>query len=210
MAEAVHRSGLVAILGRPNAGKSTLLNQLLGEKLAIVTAKPQTTRSRILGILTLEGAQLLLLDHLDIARLHASVGASLGGMQSLMLAALAPERVDRIVSISAAACSHPQSIAMRFVQRQAVMADPDWREGRYYGQSFPHRGLRVAREMGTLTYRSGPEWMEGFGRARNEGPPRLTEDFRARHGVTPTVECFEGDLGPREMTGTWSPAGTGW
>ncbi len=62
MAEAVHRSGLVAILGRPNAGKSTLLNQLLGEKLAIVTAKPQTTRSRILGILTLEGAQLLLLD----------------------------------------------------------------------------------------------------------------------------------------------------
>jgi GTP-binding protein Era len=53
---------VVAILGRPNAGKSTLLNRLLGQKLAIVTRKPQTTRSRILGILTLEGAQLLLLD----------------------------------------------------------------------------------------------------------------------------------------------------
>jgi GTP-binding protein Era len=53
---------LVAILGRPNAGKSTLLNRLLGQKLAIVTRKPQTTRSRILGILTQEGAQLLLLD----------------------------------------------------------------------------------------------------------------------------------------------------
>jgi len=62
MAEAAHRSGLVAILGRPNAGKSTLLNHLIGQKLAIVTAKPQTTRSRILGILTREGAQLLLLD----------------------------------------------------------------------------------------------------------------------------------------------------
>ena len=49
------------------------------------------------------------------------------------MAALAPERVDRIVSISAAARSHPQSIAMRFVQRQAVMADPDWQEGHYYG-----------------------------------------------------------------------------
>ncbi len=53
---------MVAILGRPNAGKSTLLNRLLGQKLAIVTRKPQTTRSRILGILTLEDAQLLLLD----------------------------------------------------------------------------------------------------------------------------------------------------
>jgi homoserine O-acetyltransferase len=124
-------------------------------------------------------AQLLLLDHLGIDRLHASVGASLGGMLSPMAAALAPERVDRIVSISAAACSHPQSIAMRFVQRQAVMADPDWREGRYYGESFPHRGLKVAREIGTLTYRSGPEWMERFGRQRvKDDMPRLNEDFQ--------------------------------
>lgn len=60
--ERPHRAGVVAILGRPNAGKSTLLNRLLGQKLAIVTRKPQTTRSRILGILTLEDAQLLLLD----------------------------------------------------------------------------------------------------------------------------------------------------
>jgi GTP-binding protein Era len=60
--ETVHRAGVVALLGRPNAGKSTLLNRLLGQKLAIVTDRPQTTRSRILGILTRPGAQLLLLD----------------------------------------------------------------------------------------------------------------------------------------------------
>ena len=68
---------------------------------------------------------------------------------------------------------------MRFAQRQAVMADPEWREGRYYGESFPHRGLRVAREMGTLTYRSGPEWMERFGRKRTKDElPRLDEDYQ--------------------------------
>ena len=55
---------------------------------------------------------------------------------------------------------------------------PGWWEGRSYGQSFPHRGLRVTRETGTLTYRSGPQWMERFGRARNEAPPRRAEDFQ--------------------------------
>ena len=56
------RAGVVALLGRPNAGKSTLMNHVLGEKLAIVTARPQTTRSRILGIHTTDAAQILFLD----------------------------------------------------------------------------------------------------------------------------------------------------
>jgi len=81
-----HRAGEVALLGRPNAGKSTLLNRLVGEKLAIVTPKPQTTRSRLLGIVTLPGAQLLLV---DTPGLHEGKGALHESMQRAAAAAAA-------------------------------------------------------------------------------------------------------------------------
>lgn len=153
---------------------------------------PYAMEFPIITVRDMVRTQLLLLDHLGIDRLHASVGASLGGMQSLMLATLAGDRVDRVVSISSPLRSHPQSIAMRFVQRQAVMSDPDWREGNYYGESFPHRGLRVAREMGTITYRSGPEWLDRFGRTRiKEGiTPSLTEDFEVEKYLTHQGDKF--------------------
>ena len=57
-----HKTGFVAIIGLPNAGKSTLLNTMLGQKLSIITAKPQTTRKRILGILSEENFQIIFLD----------------------------------------------------------------------------------------------------------------------------------------------------
>src|SRR6185312_13653967 len=74
------RSGFVCILGRPNAGKSTLLNGLAGEKLAIVSPKPQTTRNRVLGVIHVPkkkgklGAQIVLIDTPGVHRPDSSLG----------------------------------------------------------------------------------------------------------------------------------------
>lgn len=65
-------------------------------------------------------------DHLGIERVYACVGGSLGGLQALAAAAQFPDRVDRLVSVSASARSHPTAIALRYVQRNIVMSDPDW------------------------------------------------------------------------------------
>ncbi|KAK0392914.1 hypothetical protein NLU13_2408 [Sarocladium strictum] len=137
------------------------------------------TRFPILTMGDMVRAQFRLLDALGVDRLYASVGSSMGGMQSLAAGVLFPDRVGRIVSISGCARSHPYSIAMRHTQRQVLMMDPNWNRGFYYGKVPPHAGMKLAREIATVTYRSGPEWEQRFGRRRADPrrPPALCPDF---------------------------------
>ncbi|KAK4186414.1 Alpha/Beta hydrolase protein [Podospora australis] len=141
--------------------------------------KRYATRFPILTIQDMVRCQFRLLDHLGVETLHASVGSSMGGMQSLAAGVLFPDRVSRIVSISACARSHPYSIAMRYVQRKAILTDPNWNRGYYYDDVPPHMGMKLAREIATITYRSGPEWEQRFGRRRADSskPPALCPDF---------------------------------
>lgn len=137
------------------------------------------TRFPILTMEDMVRAQFRLLDSLGVKKLYASVGSSMGGMQSLAAGVLFPERVGRIVSISGCARSHPYSIAMRHTQRQVLMMDPNWNRGFYYGHVPPHAGMKLAREIATVTYRSGPEWEQRFARRRADPskPPALCPDF---------------------------------
>ncbi|KAK6528174.1 hypothetical protein TWF281_009425 [Arthrobotrys megalospora] len=143
------------------------------------SGEPYATKFPILTLLDMVRAQFSLLDNLGIEKLFASVGSSMGGMQSLAAGVLYPERVGRVVSISGCARSHPYSIAMRFVQRQVLMSDPNWSRGHYYSSIPPHIGMKLAREIATVTYRSGPEWEQRFSRRRADStkPPALCPDF---------------------------------
>ncbi|KAI8318589.1 homoserine O-acetyltransferase [Martensiomyces pterosporus] len=143
------------------------------------TGKRYATTFPLLTVNDMVRAQFHLIDSLGIDKLYASVGASMGGMQSLCAAALHSERVGRLITISACARSHPYSIALRFAQRQALMADPNFNRGSYYDGVLPHVGMKLARSIATVTYRSGPEWELRFGRRRRapDQPPALCPDF---------------------------------
>ncbi|CDZ97220.1 homoserine acetyltransferase [Phaffia rhodozyma] len=129
------------------------------------------TRFPVVSIFDIVRSQFHLLDHLGIDKIYASVGASMGGMQSIAAGHLFPERVGRIVSISGSARSGLTGVALRFAQRSVLMADPNWNKGFYYDGLPPHAGMKLARQIATITYRSGPEWEQRFGRRMRSQQP---------------------------------------
>lgn len=111
---------------------------------------------------------------LRIERADTVIGPSLGGMTVLAYAAQFPGAARRLVSISGSAAASPFAIALRSIQREAIMRDPDWRGGAYTDEQPPATGMRIARKLGMMTYRSAHEWRERFGRQpateQPEGP----------------------------------------
>ncbi len=109
-------------------------------------------------------AQAILLEYLGIETLAAVVGGSMGGMQALAWASLFPDRVRSAVVIASTARHSAQNIAFHEVGRQAIMADPRWNNGAYYGREAPASGLAVARMAAHITYLSEAGLTEKFGR----------------------------------------------
>ena len=132
---------------------------------------PYAMRFPVITIRDMVRGLVALLDGLGIARLHAVVGGSMGGMQALSLAANWPERAARVLVIAATARHSAQNIAFHEVGRQAIMADPAWAEGDYYAaDAKPDNGLAVARMAAHITYLSEAGLTEKFGRRLQDRP----------------------------------------
>lgn len=109
-------------------------------------------------------SQKVLIDHLGIKKLLGVIGGSMGGMLALQWVASFPEAVECVIPIAATLKHSPQQIAFNEVGRQAIMADPAWNGGNYYGGASPEKGLAVARMVGHITYMSNDSMEEKFSR----------------------------------------------
>ena len=109
-------------------------------------------------------AQRALMDHLGLERILAVVGGSLGGMQVLEWCVRYPERVAAAIPLASTTRHSALAIAFNEVARQAIMSDPNWKNGDYYHGAKPDLGLAVARMIGHITYLSDESMRLKFGR----------------------------------------------
>jgi homoserine O-acetyltransferase len=163
------------------------------------TGKPYGLDLPLVTIADMVRAQAMLIDHLGIETLFCVAGGSMGGMQVLQWVASYPNRVFSALPIATAARHSSQNIAFHEVGRQAIMADPDWRNGRYLVEGVsPSKGLAVARMAAHITYLSENALHRKFGRRLQDRAERtfsFDADFQVesylRHQGEIFVERFD-------------------
>ncbi len=163
------------------------------------TGDPYGLSFPVVTIRDMVRAQAMLLDHLGIDSVLCVTGGSMGAMQALQWASSYPERVFSALHLAGAARHSAQNIAFHEVGRQAVMADPDWRAGRYLVEgTSPRRGLSVARMAAHITYLSDAALHRKFGRELQDRATRtfsFDADFQVesylRHQGSVFVERFD-------------------
>ena len=117
-----------------------------------------------LSIQDIAAAGKLVLDALGIEQLRCLIGPSMGGMSGLALMRQQPDIARHFLAISTAARAEPFAIAIRSLQREMIVRDPHWNDGAYTNADWPETGMRLARKLGMISYRSGAEWRKRFGR----------------------------------------------
>jgi homoserine O-acetyltransferase len=143
--------------------------------------KPYALKFPLITVHDIVRSIKLLIDFLGVKRVLAVTGASLGGFQALDWAISYPEITTAVVPIATAAYATTFNIAFNEVQRQAIYSDPDWKNGDYYDSTPPNAGLKVARQIGHITYLSEDSMREKFGRNLQHNPDlifQFAEEFQ--------------------------------
>ncbi|HTU74135.1 MAG TPA: homoserine O-acetyltransferase [Trebonia sp.] len=136
------------------------------------TGQPYGPDFPVITVADMVRTQRAFLDALGIERLAAVAGGSLGGMQALEWAILFPDQVDAISVIASTHALHPQGVAWNSIARDAIMRDPAWQGGRYYGTGrAPDAGMGLARMVGHVTYLSAQALEGKFGRRVQQRSP---------------------------------------
>ena len=147
------------------------------------TAYQYGMRFPIVTISDIVRAQKRLLDDLGVRKLEVVIGGSIGGQQALEWALKFPDFVEKAVPVAATGALGPQGLGMSEIGRRAIMADPNWQGGDYYGTGkSPETGLAIARMAGMLTYQSAEGQWERFGR-EEATRPALYEEFGGRFEI---------------------------
>lgn len=147
------------------------------------TGEPYGARFPVVTIRDMVRAQKRLLDGLGVRRLALVIGGSIGGQQALEWAVEFPDFVEKAAPVAATGSLGPQGVGMSEIGRRAIMADPNWQDGSYYGTGkTPEDGLAIARMAGMMTYQSAPGQWERFGR-RPAGRPALFREFGGRFEI---------------------------
>ena len=152
-----------------------------------ITGEPYRLTFPELTIDDMAKATKLLLDKLEIDYIHTLVGPSMGGMHALALLVQNSNLVKNFIAISTARQSLPYSIAIRSLQREVIRKDPLWKNGYYSHENPPSNGVRIARKLGMLSYRSADEWAQRFGRKKSS----IAEITQNTFGIENTGFEFE-------------------
>jgi homoserine O-acetyltransferase len=158
--------------------------------------QPYGPRFPVITIRDMVRAHVLLLNALGVDNLYAVIGGSMGGMQALSLSVNWPDMAKRVLVLASTAAMPVQNIAFQELGRQAIMADPHWQGGAYYGTgSSPDAGLAVARMAAHITYLSEASLSEKFGRRLQDREAKsfgFGADFQVESYLRYQGESFTG------------------
>jgi len=140
------------------------------------------------------------LTSIGIKKLAAVVGPSMGGMTAQAYAAMYPGTYSRLLLVSTGPRALPFSIALRSMQRELIRRDPEWNDGNYAPGEGPIQGMRMARKLGMVTYRSAAEWEQRFGRERIPSERKTGDGFAMDFEVESYLEAHA-----NKFTGQFDP-----